>query len=206
MVQMCAVAAARGSKPTLLILEEINRCNLASVIGDLIIAIDPAHRGEAIHLQVEAPSTGGTGVGSLLAVPQGLKLLATMNNADKSIALVDYAIRRRFRFLDVLPDRDVIQEYYDLRGANRSGIKAVALFDKIFALVQDERLRLGQSYFLCEPGMNWAKLFANRIVYEVFPMLREYISEGRHLQSSLLDFDAYGQIDFDQETVDPTDT
>jgi hypothetical protein len=128
-----------------------------------------------------------------------------MNTADRSIALVDYAIRRRFRFVDILPDREVIVQYYEVRGARDCGVKAAEMFDKILGIVSDERIQLGQSYFLCEPGEGWARRFANKITYEIFPMLREYESEGRHLEELTLDLGANGQIEFGQQFSDPAD-
>jgi 5-methylcytosine-specific restriction enzyme B len=202
MPQICAISQARGTKPTILILEELNRCSLASVLGDLIVAIDPGHRGEAVHLQIPPPSDGGAGIGALLAVPPGLKVLGTMNTADRSIALVDFAIRRRFRFLDVLPDRGIVEEYYEVRGAADEGRKACEIFDKISAMVSDERMQLGQSYFLCPPGEGWAARLADRIFYEVFPMLREYMAEGIRLNSAVLDL-GVGQLDVARSNCDP---
>ena len=206
MLEMCAAASARPDRPTLLILEEVNRCNLASVLGDLIVAIDPSHRGQAVHLQVPPPVAGGAGIGSLLAVPPNLLLLGTMNTADRSIALVDYAIRRRFRFFDVPPDRDVIQQYYDVRGMSKLGEKASHLFDQVSKIVLDERIRLGQSYFMCEPGPDWPTRFANRIIYEVFPMLREYAAEGRNMDDLSVELAHLGRIEFGNEFSDPSST
>jgi hypothetical protein len=174
--QIAAVARARAGRPTLLIIDEINRCNLANVLGEMILALDPDKRGESVRLQYPPPP-GGEGV--LLALPKDLLVLATMNTADRSIALVDFAIRRRFRFVDLLPDEAVIREYYadDAAAADR----AVALFRQVALVVPDPRLQVGHSYFLSPLGAAWALALANRIAYEVLPLLREYSAEGHLL-------------------------
>jgi hypothetical protein len=204
--QMCAIAAARGAKPTLLILEEINRCSLAAVLGDLIIAIDPSHRGEQVKLQLPPPSDGGAGVGSLLAVPPSLRILGTMNTADRSIALVDYAIRRRFRFVDIPPDPGVILEYYESQKADTKGKKVVDLFNVIREVVDDDKIRIGHSYFLSRPGEGWKRRLANRMAYEVLPMLREYLAEGRALRSTVVHLGDIGSIELAQGATDLADS
>jgi len=94
-----AVAAARGAKLSLLIVDEINRANIATVFGETIFAMDPSHRGRPVRLQYDAPQGGD----DTLTIPPSLLMLGTMNTADRSIAMVDFAVRRRFRFLSVPP-------------------------------------------------------------------------------------------------------
>lgn len=126
-----------------------------------------------------------------LSLPDNLWIIGTMNTADRSIALIDYAIRRRFRFLDVLPDEAVIRRFYDQRFDDPQRTQLVVdLFAAVNAVVREERLRVGHSYFLVEPvdegdredepseGNTWADRLARRIVYEVLPLLREYGEEG----------------------------
>ena len=176
--QMAAVAAARGGATTLLIIDEINRCNLASVLGELILALDPEQRGKPVRLQYPPPPGVPAGEGTLLSLPSNLKVLGTMNTADRSIALIDFAIRRRFRFIDLLPDPQVIEEHY---GADPKVAGRVrALFDAVSEIVA-EHLRVGHSYFLVEPSADWARRLANRFAYEVIPLLREYQQEGHLL-------------------------
>jgi hypothetical protein len=177
--QIAAVARARAGRPTLLIIDEINRCNLANVLGEMILALDPDRRGEAVRLQYPPPPGSAVGDGAFLALPKDLCVLATMNTADRSIALVDFAIRRRFRFVDLLPDEAVIREYY--ADDEAAAQKAVALFEQIGNVIPDSRLRLGHSYFLSPLGTDWPLALANRIAYEVLPLLREYSAEGHLL-------------------------
>jgi 5-methylcytosine-specific restriction protein B len=115
-----------------------------------------------------------------------------MNTADRSIALVDYALRRRFVFLDVRPDRSVILNSNRFAGnLDRNG--ALWLFDQVADLFQGDRelldLQVGHSYFLqsAEPEdeQKGCRQLARRFGYEVYPLLLEYEAEGRFEENQL---------------------
>lgn len=164
LLQMAAAAREREGKPTLLVLDEINRCNLASVLGELIVLLEKDKReGQPGRLSVRLQYPGKP---ERLTLPPNLWILGTMNTADRSIALVDYAIRRRFRFLDVLPDESV----------PRQG-RARSLMARINQTIGEPRLHVGHSYFLVDDTADWAGALADRIVWEVLPLLREYRAE-----------------------------
>ncbi|CUI86907.1 McrB family protein [Achromobacter dolens] len=170
---LCRLAESRGpGKPVMLVLDEINRCNLASVLGEFLLGIDPGHRGVPVRLQVQSP-----GLESEIAVPHNLWIVGTMNTADRSIAMVDYAVRRRFRFLDVQATRDSVHSWY--APVSEWGEIAAALFDSCNAGLPP-RLRIGPSLFLVmtEPMDNWPERLARRVAYEVLPLLCEYAKEG----------------------------
>lgn len=174
--QMARVAAIRKSLPTLLIIDEINRANLSAVLGETIFAIDPAHRGEEIRLQYDAPPGGESG----LRVPSNLYLLATMNTADRSLAVLDFAVRRRFRFLRISPAVEAVSDYYAGNATRRAS--AVGLFSKFVSAVRDVDLQIGHSYFLLggqgKSDADWRRELANRVVHEIKPLLDEYREEG----------------------------
>ena len=169
LAEMARAAAWRGGKPTLLLLDEVNRCNLAAVLGEALLVIEDSRRGEGVRLQ------HGSG---LLALPPSLKVVGTMNTADRSIALIDFAIRRRFRFLSVPPSRAVVEHCYG-QDTPRAA-QAAALFDAANAGL-DADCQVGHSYFLVAPAgpTEWRRRMANQIAYEVVPLLREYQAEGR---------------------------
>lgn len=174
---MSRVAGIRHDRPTLLIIDEINRANLSSVLGETIFAIDPSHRGRSVRLQYEAPDGGS----AMLQVPPNLFVLATMNAADRSIALLDFAVRRRFRFLRVSPSREGVLRFYS--GYPRRAAAAAHLFGVLGAGVEDNELKLGHSHFLVEgherlDDLEWAERLVNKIVYEVRPYLLELRHEG----------------------------
>ncbi|NDK38813.1 hypothetical protein DT603_08175 [Pseudoxanthomonas gei] len=178
--QICKVAAIREGKPTLLIIDEINRANLSAVLGETIFAIDPAHRDEEVRLQYKAPS-GGT---DSLSVPANLLILGTMNTADRSIAMLDFAVRRRFRFLRMQPSRDAVLEHYS--ATPHRAAKAAEVFDAVMESVKQEDFQPGQSYFLVPDQeklsvSEWGERFASLLVNNLRPLLEEYREEGMAL-------------------------
>lgn len=194
--QMARVAAIRNA-PTLLIIDEINRANLSAVLGETIFAIDPAHRGDEVRLQYDAPPGGEAG----LRVPPNLYLLATMNTADRSLAILDFAVRRRFRFLRISPSIEAISDYYANDTLQQAS--AVGLFNKFSSAVRDTDLRIGHSYFLVgsegKSATEWRGELASRVVHEIKPLLDEYREEGVLISPVRLS-DAEGAIDLTSST------
>jgi hypothetical protein len=183
LLDLARVAAQSESLRVVLVLDEINRCNLAAVLGELILVLEKSKRGREVRLQYGAPPQADGIVDrrrDALVLPPNLWLVGTMNTADRSIALVDYAIRRRFRFVDLPPDRDALRDYYD-DGAKR--VAALALFDIVSGLTDSPRLAVGHSYFMCEDDA-WSRAMANRLLYEVMPLLREYHAERKLMQGT----------------------
>ena len=195
LARAAAVAERCPQTPVILILDEINRADLARVLGELIYALERDRRGEPVRAQY--------GVGDppdhTLRLPKNLYLIGTMNTADRSIALVDYAIRRRFSFLSVLPQVEVVEAFYqDPRQhegrpefADRLGPRVTALYRAVYELfngLQDaDDIRIGHSYFLVKGNRDgemlslreWADAVAFRFAFEVVPMIAEYRKERR---------------------------
>lgn len=167
--------------PVVLILDEINRGDLSKVLGELIYVLE--YRSDSVLTPYAVD-------GRLdLTLPPNLYLIGTMNTADRSIALVDYAIRRRFYFVTLRADRDVIVGYYHDRLA--LGQRAVILFDAVSRLFDELQtgydrhdLMVGHTYFLAKDAESLALKFA----YDVVPLLREYQREGL-LESLKLDLE-----------------
>lgn len=101
--KMCKIAGDNDNKDKkyFLLIDEINRADVATVFGELIYALE--YRNEAIETPYEV------GKSSKITVPDNLYIIGTMNTADKSVGNIDYAIRRRFIFFDLLPDENVIK-------------------------------------------------------------------------------------------------
>jgi 5-methylcytosine-specific restriction protein B len=183
--QMAHVASLRKGKPTLLIIDEINRGNLSAILGETIFAIDPAHRGREVRLQYEAPPGGK----DTLSVPENLYLLATMNSADRSIAMLDFAVRRRFRFLRLPPSVNALAAFYSASAhrAQRVGL----LFQLFTAAVADRDLQPGHSYFIVRNQSaltddEWAQQITARVVHDIRPLFDEYREEGMQIMQSRL--------------------
>ncbi|GIM55286.1 hypothetical protein CAPN005_19330 [Capnocytophaga cynodegmi] len=176
-----------------LIIDEINRANLSSVLGELIYALE--YRGEAVDSMYEVDGS------NKIILPPNLYIIGTMNTADRSVGHIDYAIRRRFAFVDVLP-RDLSSEGCEFNSDLFE--KVSQLFIKDFDLSKDyskEEIKksdylsnefdvkdvwLGHSYFIeqYEKDNNGEDIkdkpidFRIRLEYEIKPILREYVKDG----------------------------
>ncbi len=165
-------------KNYVLIIDEINRANLSSVLGELIYALE--YRGEAVESMYEKQ-----GEGNSIILPPNLYIIGTMNTADRSVGQIDYAIRRRFAFVDVLPE--VIEESTlenDLKFNTDSFNEVEALFIGDNNHLSDEfkakDVQLGHSYFIYKEAN-----FDMNLKYEIKPILQEYVADGILKESAL---------------------
>jgi 5-methylcytosine-specific restriction protein B len=156
------------------IIDEINRGNLSKIFGELLMLIENDKRGEKLRLLYE---------NELFSVPPNVHLIGLMNTADRSLALIDYALRRRFAFYEMKPAYDsdgfkkIIEEYKDTKFPKL--IDAVIALNK--AISEDENLgdgfRIGHSFFCPKKKMRpdeinvWLK---SVVEFELLPLLSEY--------------------------------
>lgn len=151
--------AIKEKKIVLLCIDEINRANVSAVFGDLISLIEPSKRiGADNEMIVQLPYSKED-----FAVPANLMIVGTMNTADRSIQLLDSALRRRFRFEELLPD------YEKIENATAKGI-----LQKINARIRcllDKDHQIGHSYFI--EAKNDLDIF-NALKDSVIPLLEEY--------------------------------
>ncbi|MBD0255518.1 MAG: AAA family ATPase, partial [Cytophagales bacterium] len=154
-------------KNYVLIIDEINRANLSSVLGELIYALE--YRGEKVQSMYAVDGK------TELVLPPNLYIIGTMNTADRSVGHIDYAIRRRFAFVDVLP-QDLSVEMND-KFSKPLFDAVAALFEKYLSPEFEKKdVQLGHSYFIdkSEEGGSMAV----RLEYEIKPILREYVKDG----------------------------
>ena len=160
--------AQNNKKPYVLIIDEINRANLSSVLGELIYALE--YRDEAVE-SMYALKDGSRDI----TLPSNLYIIGTMNTADRSIGHIDYAIRRRFAFADVLPNKDIVSKNSKFEEVqklfkNKDGSRASTLSPEF----NPDDVMLGHSYFI---GKNEKEL-KEKLEYQVIPLLKEYIKDG----------------------------
>jgi 5-methylcytosine-specific restriction protein B len=179
---MDAVTQAK-SQDCLLVIDEINRADLGRVLGEAIYLFEPKEIAEGNGRVVRLPQPLDDGSESL-SIPKHLFVLGTMNSADRSIAILDLAVRRRFAFVDVWPDLNVVRQQ-----GIESATEAFGKLQDIFAqYAPDDALVLlpGHAYFLAKDEAHLAR----RLRYELIPLLTEYLQEGR-LGPCATELDAY---------------
>jgi DNA polymerase III delta prime subunit len=175
-------------KNYVLIIDEINRANLASVLGELIYALE--YRNESVESLYELE--GGD---KKLILPPNLKIIGTMNTADRSVGHIDYAIRRRFAFVDVLPEiepvhQTVIDKFKSVASLFVNNFDAGSdnwiRSEHMASDFQPHEVMIGHSYFICKKdGINDDEDDAKakgildlKMEFEVVPILKEYIKDG----------------------------
>jgi 5-methylcytosine-specific restriction protein B len=170
---LCAFAAEatrRPAEPHVLVIDEINRGNLPRVFGELLYLLE--YRGQTLVLPYSRRQ---------FRLPANLYILGTMNAADRSVALVDQALRRRFSFLDMPPDATVLRSWLTAHPPAEGPEFATAvvdLFERLNARLRHElggaQQQVGHSYFMV-PDLDRARLC---VVWQhhVRPLLEEYFA------------------------------
>ncbi len=153
------------AKPYYLVIDEINRGNIAKIFGELITLIEKDKRE---NLSCTLPYSK-----DLFTLPKNLYIIGTMNTSDRSIALLDTALRRRFAFVEVNPDVTLLEIMHPTIGGNVSPAKLLQALNNKITEKYDRDHRIGHSYFLGEELVTKYDLF-NAWYYKVFPLLMEY--------------------------------
>ena len=179
-LEFCRQAEQR-SGPCVLIIDEINRANLSRVFGELMYLLE--YRDQSIPLAAGDRS---------FRIPKNVYLIGTMNTADRSIALVDHALRRRFAFLALHPDYDILRHYHKERQTGFPVEQLIAILRNLNTRIADRHYEVGISFFLREDA---EAHLADIWQMEIEPYLEEYffdnlnhISEYRwhHLQPQIV--------------------
>ena len=159
---MCKRAKNDKENNYVLVIDEINRGNISKIFGELISLIESSKReGEKEEMEVILPYSK-----EKFTIPKNLYIIGTMNTADRSIALLDIALRRRFNFIEIMPQYDILKDVADIKIA----LLLSTLNERIEFLLDREHT-IGHSYFLnINTFEELVKVFKNSII----PLLQEY--------------------------------
>lgn len=150
-------------KPHILIIDEINRGNISRIFGELITLIEPSKRaGENEEISVKLPYSKES-----FSVPNNLHIIGTMNTADRSLTLMDTALRRRFDFIEMLPDVDLVKGIFD-------GIevrKILEIINKRIEILYDREHLIGHSFLMNVENLEQLQ---NAFKNKILPLLEEY--------------------------------
>lgn len=160
-----------GCPQYVLVIDEINRANIARVFGELITLLEPDKRlGMENELRVRLPASK-----EWFGVPPNLHVIGTMNTADRSIALMDVALRRRFVFEEMMPDAGVLRAELERKGVSEPLRELVVqLFEKLnqrLRYLYDREHQIGHAYFFGVQSLaDLREVFATRVL----PLVQEY--------------------------------
>lgn len=167
--KLCKDAESMPNRRFYLIIDEINRGDIPRIFGELLTVLEKDKRGQAVLLGLS---------GASFRVPPNVYLIGTMNTADRSIALLDAALRRRFGFIELMPDVTVFGN------ASVGGIPLGPWLEALNRRVREHagrearNLQIGHAYFLEEgrPVAHFTR-FGQVLRYDVIPLLEEYTYE-----------------------------
>jgi 5-methylcytosine-specific restriction protein B len=188
-MRMCDLADRNPDRRFVLIIDEINRGNLSRIFGELLLLLE--YRDKRVRLPYGA--VDGKDDQTYLSIPSNLYLIGTMNSTDRSLALIDYALRRRFYFYRLLPvvegHAPVLDRWLAVRGVSEHDRqRVVRLFVKLNREVErhlGSEFQVGHSYFMrddigSDAGVQrlWRR--------SIMPLLEEYLHGARDRETMLI--------------------
>lgn len=172
----CLRCSENPDKPYFLIIDEINRGNLSKIFGELLMLIETDKRGEKYKINLVYGRTP-------FYIPENLYIIGMMNTADRSLAMIDYALRRRFCFYTMNPafeSSDTNGFSYYISKVTKSGLytKAIKAIINLNNTIREEfgnGFEIGHSYFINEKPDEIDDVWVNNIIeYEILPLIKEY--------------------------------
>jgi 5-methylcytosine-specific restriction protein B len=181
--RVCREAQANPKKRYLVFIDEINRANVPKVFGEIITLLEKDKRGLVVTLpQSKEPFT----------IPPNIYILGTMNTADRSIKMLDTALRRRFSFIELMPDTKL------LAGSKVGNLALDDFLDALNSRIASKAGRekqIGHSYLLDGSGTLSEEEFCRRFRQEILPLLQEYCYDDYSLLSEYIGKDLVNSED-----------
>ena len=169
------------NKRVLLIIDEINRANLSNVLGPVFFLFENQAGTRKAKLNI--------GDMEIDQLPSNLDVIATMNTADRSLAVVDFALRRRFAWYTIKPQEIKAEEHIF---HSELFYRFCEIFDR-YATDEELNLQPGPSYFLT-PKNNASEVMRDRLIFELMPLIKEYLAEGLMRKAA----DSFSQILYEE--------
>ncbi len=157
----------KETEPYVLIIDEINRGNISKIFGELITLIEEDKRGK---LKVRLPYSQDE-----FTVPENLYIIGTMNTSDRSIASVDIALRRRFKFKEMMPNPELVADFECSEKLGKSFKDMFKILNKKITILADRDHQIGHSYFIKDKHNGEGITGLQTIWFDsVLPLLNEY--------------------------------
>ncbi len=187
-------AQANWPKPCVLIIDEINRGNIAKIFGELITLIEASRRVDRDDAtQVTLPYSNDS---EPFGVPDNLYLIGTMNTADRSIQLLDTALRRRFTFVEMMPEPQHPLIFSDVEGVDCQ--RMLGVMNKRITALLDREHQIGHTYLM---NVNTMEELSDTFRNRIFPLLQEYFfDDWSKIRAVLGHNDSFVQMESQQET------
>lgn len=166
----CKKAEEDNERPYFFIIDEINRGNLSKILGEMMLLIEKDKRGEKVKMLYS---------NEWFSVPNNVRIIGMMNTADRSLAIMDYALRRRFAFFDFNPafSSEAFKIYLSEKNSEKLN-KLISTVESLNnAISTDESLgegfQIGHSYFCTDKEITY-DLLKSIVEYEIVPLIKEY--------------------------------
>ncbi|KRL75017.1 hypothetical protein FC95_GL002099 [Lentilactobacillus kefiri DSM 20587 = JCM 5818] len=174
LIKAIRMALAAKDRPTLLIVDEINRANLSNVLGESFYLFETT--GIIDRPRIQLGESDGTSHEPLYLkhLPYNLRVVATMNTADRSLAVIDFALRRRFAWYTMMPIELSDKDLEDNGSFHKEEFERIQSIFEMYATSDEMLMQPGQAYFITKAGQS----FSSRVKYELLPLIREYLDNG----------------------------
>ncbi len=170
-------------KKYIFIIDEINRGEISKILGELFFAIEPSYRGEKGKVSTQYSNLHAN-PNEKFYIPENVYIIGTMNDIDRSVDTFDFAMRRRFRFIEIKADDhlDMLNDLHDEALKNEAIKRMTALNKEIIAVDGlNENYQIGASYFLKLKTLSFDQLWTDYLQ----PLLKEYVN-GMYNETAIM--------------------